>query len=98
MLVGGILVILGVSLASTNYMIDAGVPQKLLSYVSGLVSGEFSFLLLLLFFLLALGAILGQPGRVLDFFVREVVIQGDVRSDGVVEQERLLGRVADGAA
>jgi tripartite ATP-independent transporter DctM subunit len=57
-LVGGILVILGMSLASTNYMIDAGVPQKLLSYVSGLVSGEFSFLLLLLFFLLALGAIL----------------------------------------
>ncbi len=28
MLVGGILVILGMSLASTNYMIDAGIPQK----------------------------------------------------------------------
>jgi C4-dicarboxylate transporter DctM subunit len=57
-LVGGILVILGMSLASTNYMIDAGVPQKLLEFVSGLVSGEFTFLLLLLLFLLALGAIL----------------------------------------
>mgnify|MGYP001822049078 CR=1 FL=1 len=31
LLVGGILIILGVSLASTNYMIDAEVPQKLLA-------------------------------------------------------------------
>jgi len=57
-LVGGILVILGMSLASTNYMIDAGVPQKLLAYVSGLVTSELTFLWLLLAFLLALGAIL----------------------------------------
>jgi len=57
-LVGGILVILGMSLASTNYMIDSGVPQKLLEAVSNLVVGEFTFLLLLLVFLLALGAIL----------------------------------------
>jgi C4-dicarboxylate transporter DctM subunit len=57
-LVGGILVILGMSLASTNYMIDAGVPQKLLGYVSGLVSSELTFLWLLLAFLLVLGAIL----------------------------------------
>ncbi|RPH98912.1 MAG: TRAP transporter large permease subunit [Lysobacterales bacterium] len=57
-LVGGILVILGMSLASTNYMIDAGVPQKLLGWVSGLVSSELTFLLLLLVFLLVLGAIL----------------------------------------
>ena len=57
-LVGGILVILGMSLASTNYMIDTGVPQKLLAWVSALVSSELSFLLLLLLFLLVLGAIL----------------------------------------
>jgi tripartite ATP-independent transporter DctM subunit len=57
-LVGGILVILGMSLASTNYMIDSGVPQKLLEMVSNLVVGEFSFLLLLLAFLLVLGAVL----------------------------------------
>ena len=57
-LVGGILIILGMSLASTNYMIDAGVPQKLLEYVSSLVSSPLSFLLLLLAFLLVLGAIL----------------------------------------
>ncbi|MBT8085148.1 MAG: TRAP transporter large permease, partial [Woeseia sp.] len=58
LLVGGILIILGVSLASTNYMIDAGVPQKLLSYVAELVSSPATFLALLLVFLLILGAIL----------------------------------------
>jgi tripartite ATP-independent transporter DctM subunit len=57
-LVGGILVILGMSLASTNYMIDAGVPQKLLEYVSLMVTSQLTFLLLLLAFLLVLGAIL----------------------------------------
>ena len=57
-LVGGILIILGMSLASTNYMIDSGVPQKLLGYVSSLVTSQFTFLLLLLAFLLVLGAIL----------------------------------------
>jgi tripartite ATP-independent transporter DctM subunit len=57
-LVGGILVILGVSLASTNYMINAGIPQMLLEWVSGLVTSQVSFLFLLLGFLLVLGAIL----------------------------------------
>lgn len=57
-LVGGILLILGMSLASTNYMIDAGVPQKLLGMIGGLVEGRWSFIVLLLLFLLALGAIL----------------------------------------
>jgi len=58
MLVGGILVILGMSLASTNYMIDAGIPQKLLAWVSAWVTSGFTFMLLLLLFLLVLGAIL----------------------------------------
>jgi tripartite ATP-independent transporter DctM subunit len=57
-LVGGILLILGVSLASTNYMIGAGIPQMLLEFVAGMVSSQTSFLLLLLLFLLVLGAIL----------------------------------------
>ncbi len=57
-LVGGILIILGVSLASTNYMIGANIPQALLEFVSGLVTNQVSFLVLLLLFLLVLGAIL----------------------------------------
>ena len=57
-LVGGILLILAVSLASTNYMIGAGIPQMLLELVSILVTSQTTFLILLLLFLLALGAIL----------------------------------------
>jgi len=57
-LVGGILLILAVSLASTNYMIGAGIPQMLLEFVSSLVTSQTTFLILLLLFLLALGAIL----------------------------------------
>ena len=57
-LVGGILIILTMSLASTNYMISAGIPQMLLEWVSNLVTSPTSFLLLLLVFLLVLGAIL----------------------------------------
>ncbi len=57
-LVGGIMIILGVSRASTNFMIDAGVPQMLLEWVSGFVSSPLAFMLMLLVFLLVLGAIL----------------------------------------
>lgn len=57
-LVGAILIILSVSLASTEYMISAEIPQALLAWVSGAVSSQVSFLFLLLAFLLVLGAIL----------------------------------------
>ena len=57
-LVGAILAILGVSLASTNYMIDTGVPQKLFAAVSGYIAGPNTFMVVLLVFLLVLGAIL----------------------------------------
>jgi len=57
-LVGAILMILGVSLASTNYMIDSGVPERLFAIVDNYVGGQASFLFALLIFLLILGAIL----------------------------------------
>lgn len=57
-LVGAILVILGMSLASTNYMIDIEVPQRLFGVVSEYVDGQATFLAALLVFLLILGAIL----------------------------------------
>ncbi len=57
-LVGGILIILSVSIASTSYMIDAEIPQKLFEIVASMVSSQTTFLILLLFFLLILGAIL----------------------------------------
>ncbi|MGD8323987.1 MAG: TRAP transporter large permease subunit [Gammaproteobacteria bacterium] len=57
-LVGAIFVILGMSLASTNYMIDVGVPQQLFGLISQYVETNTGFLIALLLFLLALGAIL----------------------------------------
>ena len=57
-LVGAIFMILGVSLASTNYMIYAGVPERLFAIVDTYVAGPGSFLLALIIFLLILGAIL----------------------------------------
>ena len=57
-LVGGILLILGASLASTNYVIDAEVPQRLIGIVTNFVDSRTSFLFLLLLFLLVLGAFL----------------------------------------
>ncbi|WP_320820031.1 TRAP transporter large permease subunit [Thalassolituus sp.] len=57
-LVGAILLILGVSLASTNYMIDAGVPEAIFGYIQAHVSDGFTFLLLLTVFLLILGMML----------------------------------------
>lgn len=57
-LVGGILIILGASVASTSYMIDAEIPQRLFEVVATMVSSPTTFLILLLLFLLVLGAIL----------------------------------------
>lgn len=57
-LVGAILIILGVSLASTNYMIDMEVPQRLFAVVGAFVGSPWTFLAVLLVFLVILGAIL----------------------------------------
>jgi tripartite ATP-independent transporter DctM subunit len=57
-LVGGILIILGASLASTNSMIDAQVPTRLFEAVTAHVSSKLTFLILLNVFLLILGTLL----------------------------------------
>jgi C4-dicarboxylate transporter DctM subunit len=57
-LVGGILVILGASLASTNAMIDAQVPMRLFDFVTAHVTSKLTFLILLNLFLLVLGTML----------------------------------------
>ena len=57
-LVGGILIIFGASLASTNYLIDAEVPTKLFTAIKAQVSDRLTFLILLNLFLLVLGAML----------------------------------------
>ncbi len=57
-LVGGILIIVGVSLASTNYLIDAEVPERLFAFIQQHVDDRLTFLILLNLFLLALGMML----------------------------------------
>jgi tripartite ATP-independent transporter DctM subunit len=57
-LVGAILAILAVSLASTNYIIDTEVPTRLFEAIRSHVSGKLTFLILLNLFLLVLGMLL----------------------------------------
>ncbi len=57
-MVGGILLILGVSLALNNFLVDAEIPQRLFEWIQIYVKGKFTFLIILNVALLALGAIL----------------------------------------
>ena len=57
-LVGAIVVILGASLASTNYMVDAEVPTRLFDTIRDHIDSKITFLLLLNIFLLVLGTML----------------------------------------
>lgn len=58
MLVGAILIILSVSLASTNYVIDAEIPTLLFDWINQRVSSANGFIALLILFLLLLGMLL----------------------------------------
>jgi len=58
LLVGAIFMILGLSLASTSYMIGIEMPQRLFEFVSPYIASEAGFLIVLLLFLLVVGAIL----------------------------------------
>jgi tripartite ATP-independent transporter DctM subunit len=57
-LVGGILVILGMTVAVTNYMIDQQIPTQLFEAVSGVMTSKVLFLLVLNLFLLAVGCMI----------------------------------------
>ena len=57
-LVGAILVILGASLASTNYVIDTEVPIRLFEVIRAHIDDRLTFLIVLNLFLLVLGMML----------------------------------------
>ncbi len=66
LLVGAILVILGFSLALTNWLIDADVPEKLFSAIQGSITSKGMFLLVLNLFLLVFGMLLeGFPAIII---------------------------------
>ncbi len=58
MLVGGIMIIIGVSLASTNYLIDAEIPEQMFAFIEQHIDEKLTFLILLNLFLLVLGMML----------------------------------------
>lgn len=57
-MVGGILLILGVALAFSSYLVYAGVPERLFAFIQNHVESRLTFLLLLNLVLLVLGAVL----------------------------------------
>jgi len=57
-LVGGVLIILGMSLASTNYMVDQEAPYHLFAFLNQVIHDKTTFLIVLTVFLLLLGMML----------------------------------------
>lgn len=57
-LIGGVLIILGVAMGLTNYLVDAEIPFKLLAWVKTFISSKLVFLLMLNIFLLAVGCMM----------------------------------------
>jgi len=57
-LVGGVLIILGVAMGFTNYLVDAQIPMKTLAWVQAHIHSKLLFLLLLNIFLIIAGAIM----------------------------------------
>jgi tripartite ATP-independent transporter DctM subunit len=57
-LVGAIIVILGMALGLTNYLVNEGIAQRLVGLIAGRIENEFQFLLLLNGFLLVAGSLL----------------------------------------
>jgi C4-dicarboxylate transporter DctM subunit len=53
--VGGVLVILGVAVGFTSYLVSAQVPAQMLAWTRGHISSRLTFLLMLNLFLLAVG-------------------------------------------
>jgi tripartite ATP-independent transporter DctM subunit len=67
LMVGGILLILGVALGLTNYLVDAQVPGQLLAWVKATIDDR-------IVFLLALNVLLLLAGCVMDVFTAIVVL------------------------
>jgi len=67
LMVGGILLILGVALGLTNYLVDAQLPGRLVEWVTQTIDSR-------IVFLLALNALLLLAGCVMDVFTAIVVL------------------------
>jgi tripartite ATP-independent transporter DctM subunit len=67
LMIGGILLILGVALSLTNYLVDSQVPERLAAWVSSVIQSRWLFLL-------TLNALLLVAGCVMDIYTAIVVL------------------------
>lgn len=56
--IGGIMVILGMALGLTNFLVDAGVPDRAIEWVQSVLPNKWAFLIALNVFLLLAGALM----------------------------------------
>jgi len=56
--IGGVMLILGMALGLTNFLVDAGIPDAAIEWVQGVIPNKFVFLLVLNLFLFAAGALM----------------------------------------
>ena len=57
-LIGGVMLILGMALALTNFLVDAGIPDAAVAWVQGAIPNRYLFLLVLCLFLCAAAALM----------------------------------------
>ena len=65
LLVGGVLLILGVALGFTNYLIDVQIPERAVEWVTGAVHSKYLFLLALNVCLLLVGCIMDMYSAII---------------------------------
>ena len=57
-LIGGVIIILGIAMGLTSYLIDAQVPMIILTWAKNAITNKYVFLLMLNLFLLAVGCLM----------------------------------------
>ncbi len=57
-IIGGVMLILGMALGLTNYLVDSGLPSDAIDWVQGFIPNKYVFLLLLNVFLLVAGSLM----------------------------------------
>jgi tripartite ATP-independent transporter DctM subunit len=57
-IIGGVMLILGMALGLTNFLIDAGIPDAAIEWVQSVIPNKFVFLLVLTIFLCVAGALM----------------------------------------
>lgn len=57
-LIGGVMLILGMALALTNFLVDAGIPDRAVEWVQGAIPNKYLFLLALCAFLFVAAALM----------------------------------------